>query len=206
MTPESLPLAVKGAVLRFWRELPRCLVAGLIMVGTAVPLAVALATAAPYAIVAGATVPPALALTGLARFAAAVARGDGPDLALLRRIDPVLALLIAGGASVIGFGVAGAVIGAGLLLLAPYALAYGAIRGRRGLAALRGAAILVAYRPSWALTLAALGCLGGFAVAASAGVLAPALPPLLLTIAATQTGGLLDEIDALQGRGWPARR
>jgi len=52
----------------------------------------------------------------------------------------------------------------------------------------------------WALTLVALGCLGGFAVVASAGVLAPAVPPLLLTIAATQTAALLDEIDARQAK------
>jgi hypothetical protein len=91
-------------------------------------------------------------------------------------------------------------LGAALLLVAPSALAYGAVRGRRGWSALRGGLILAVYRPVWALTLVALGCLGGFAVVASAGVLAPAVPPLLLTIAATQTAALLDEIDARQAR------
>ena len=196
----------KRGFLAFWRELPRCLAAGALVLVTAIPLAVAIVWAAPYAIVAGATVPPALALTGLARFAAAVARGDVPRLALLREVDPVLAAVLAAGCAVVPFGVAGAVIGAGLLLVIPYALVYGAIRGRRGLTALRGGVILAGYRPSWALTLVALACLDGFAVAASAGVLAPVALPLLLTVAATQTAALLAEIDALQGRGWPARR
>ena len=83
-------------------------------------------------------------------------------------------------------------------LVLPSAFAYGAVRERHGLRALRGGLILVAMRPGWALTLAALGCLGGFAVAASGGVLLPVVPPLLLTIAATQTAELLGRVDELQ--------
>jgi hypothetical protein len=207
-TAATLPWLVKRGVLMFWHELLRCIVAGAFGLAAAAPLVVAIVVAAPNWILAATTVPPALALTGLVRFAAAVARGDGPRLAMLRQIDPTLALLLAGCVSLAGLGLtsggaaalAGAVGGAGLLLVFPYALTYGALRGRHGLQALRGGAILVAFRPSWAFTLVAMGCLGGFAVAASAGVLAAAVLPLLLAITASQTIGLLDEIDTLQGR------
>ncbi|MEO3809544.1 hypothetical protein ABGB17_11140 [Sphaerisporangium sp. B11E5] len=200
-------LAWRG-VRAFWRELPRGLAAGVCGLAAAVPLTAALLFAAPGWMRVIATVPPALALTGLARFAAATARGDGPRLALLRRIDPVLALLLAAGASLAGLAlaaggaatVAGAAGAAALMLVFPYALVYGALRDRRGVHALRGGAILVAFRPSQALTLVALYWLGGFAVAASTGVLAPVVAPLLLAVTASMTIGLLDEIDALQGR------
>jgi hypothetical protein len=203
----SQALAKRG-LLECWHELPRAIAAGACFLASAVPFAVAAVAGAPGWIPALATVPPALALTGLARFAAATARGDRPRLALLLDVDPVLALVLAGGGSLAGIALAsggGAALAGGLgaavlLLVLPYALAYGALRGRRGLRAVRGAAILVAYRPAWALTLVALGCLGGFAVVASAGVLALVAPPLLLTVAAVQTAALLDEIDALQGR------
>jgi hypothetical protein len=199
-------LAKRGAVL-FWHELPRSLVAGGYGLAAALPLVAALVAGAPGWVLALATVPPALALTGLAGFAAAVARGDGPRLALLRRADPVLALLLAGGASLAGLGLAtggpaalaGAVAGAGLLLVFPYALAYGALRDRRGLRALRGGTILVAFRPSWAFVLVVSAGVGGLAAVASAGVLAVVVVPLLLAVAASMTIGLLDEIDALQG-------
>ncbi|WP_432972973.1 hypothetical protein [Dactylosporangium sp. CA-233914] len=125
-------------------------------------------------------------------------RVDGPRLAALRRVDPVLALLlsVAGLALIAPWGVVPA---AAALLVGPYALAYGAVRGKRGLAALRGGVILAAYRPAWALTLTGLTVIGAFIAAASAGVLALAVAPLLLTIAARQTSALLSQIDALQG-------
>ncbi|WP_327001630.1 hypothetical protein OHA72_41860 [Dactylosporangium sp. NBC_01737] len=200
-------LATHGAVL-CWHELPRALAAGAAWLATALPLVLAFLVGAPGWILAAATVPPALILTGLAAFAATVARGDGPRLALLRRVDPVLALLLAGGASLAGLGltaggpaaVAGGAGGAVLLLVAPYALAYGALRDRRGLAALRGGAILVAFRPAWAFALVVLCAAGGLAAVASAGILAVVVLPLLLAVAAAMTTALLDEIDTLQGR------
>ncbi len=64
----------------------------------------------------------------------------------------------------------------------------------------------MAFKPLWALTIVALHWLGGFAAAASTGVLAVVIVPLLLVVTATQTIGLLDEIDTLQSRTWPARR
>ncbi|GAA0384825.1 hypothetical protein Acor_47960 [Acrocarpospora corrugata] len=204
----TLPWLVKRGVLVFWHELPRSVVVGVIGLASAVPLMASVIVAAPAWMLAAATVPPSLALTGMARFAAAAVCGDGPRLALLRRLDPVLALLLAAGLSLAGLGLAsgggaalaGTVGCAGLLLVFPYALAYGAIRGRYGLTALRGGAILVAFRPSWAFTLVGLGWLGGFAVAASTGVLAVVVLPLLLAITGVLTVALLDEVDALQAR------
>jgi len=204
----SVPrLATRGAVL-LWHELPRGLAAGGAWLAAALPLVLASVAGAPGWILAAATVPPALALTGLAAFAATVARGDGPRLALLRRADPVLALFVAAGASLAGAGLtaggpaalSGGVGGAVLLLVAPYALAYGALRDRHGLAALRGGAILVAFRPAWAFALVLCCGAGGLVTVASAGILAVVVLPLLLAVAASMTAALLDEIDALQAR------
>ncbi|WP_062352307.1 hypothetical protein [Herbidospora yilanensis] len=194
---------LKPAFLLFWRELPRAIVAGLFFLATLVPLITSWMVDAPAWMTALATLPPSLALTSVARFCALVARGEAPRLAELRRCDPVLALFVAGCAVLTGVTV---VAGALAMVVLPYALAYGALRGKPGLAALRGGAILVAFKPLWALTIVALHWLGGFAAAASTGVLAVVVVPLLLVVTATQTIGLLDEIDTLQGRTWPARR
>lgn len=188
---------VKEGAVASWHELPRTLAAGAATLVSAAPLAAALLSGAPRWLAAAATLPVLLALTGLASFAAQVARGEEPSLAALRRVDPVLALLlsVAGLALLAPWGVVPA---AAVLIVGPYALAYGAVRGKRGPAALRGGVILAAYRPAWALTLTGLTVIGGFAAAASAGVLALVVAPLLLTIACRQTAALLGSIDALQ--------
>lgn len=204
VTVASLPALARRGTAGLWHELPRALFAGTVVLLAAVPFAVAVLTAAPAPIVAAALVPPALMLTALGHFAAAVVRGGRPAL---HGTDPVLGLLFASTAAAAGLGlasggaaaVAGTVALAALLLAFPYALAYGALRGRRGVAALRGGLILVAYRPVWALTLLALGVLAAFAAVASGGVLAPLVAPWLLTVAATQVTALLDEIDGRQG-------
>lgn len=201
----ALPALVRSATRALWHELPRAILAGCVLLAATVPLVVAVIAAAPMFIVALSLVPPALTLTALAHFTAAVARSEKPAL---RTVDPVLGLLLAGCAALIGLGLAsaggaalaGAIGAAGLLLVLPYVLAYGAVRGRRGPQALRGAVILVAYRPLWALTLLSLGVLGAFAAVATAGVLAPVIPPWLLTVAATQVSALLAEIDDRQAR------
>lgn len=204
----ALPRLVRHGVIAFWRELPRALVAGGVALLTAAPLGLALATSAPPWIRAAAVLPPALALTGVARVAVPTAAAERPDLRALRRLDPALGALLAlgavgatgclvarGGSALAGVG---AVLGALVLLVGPYALVYGVRRGRTGLAALRGGAVLVAYRPAWALTVLALGCLLGFAVAASVGVLTVVAVPLHLTITAVVAGQLLDDVDRAQ--------
>ena len=211
-SPESinattLPWLVKRGALALWHELPRCLAAGTLALTALAPLAVAVVAGAPGWLVAITTLPLTLALTGLARFIAAVANADGVHMRTLR-LDPVLAIAMAGGASLAGLGlatggaarIAGAAGAAVLLIVAPLALAYGAVRDRSGLSALRGGAILAAFRPSWALTLLALGCLGGFAVAASAGILAIAVLPLQFAIANSFVTELLATIDTPRRR------
>jgi hypothetical protein len=193
-----LPALTWSGVAAFWHELPRTLAAGGVTLLAATPLTAALVAGAPRWLAAAAVLPVLLALTGVASFAAQVARGDGPSLAALRRVDPALALLlsVAGLALLAPWGVVPA---AAVLIVGPYALAYGAVRGKRGPAALRGGVILAAYRPAWALTLTGLTVIAGFAAAASTGVLTLVVTPLLLTIACRQTAALLTEIDALQG-------
>ena len=190
-------VVVKEGAVASWHELPRTLAAGAVTLAGAAPPAGALLSGAPRWLAAAAILPMLLALTGVASFAAQVARGDGPSLAALRRVDPVLALVlsVAGLALLAPWGVVPA---AAVVIAGPYALAYGAVRGRPGLAAVRGGVILAAYRPAWALTLTGLTVIAGFAAAASAGVLALVVAPLLLTIACRQTAVLLGEIDALQ--------
>jgi hypothetical protein len=187
---------VKEGATASWQELPRTLAAGAVTLVSAAPLAASLIAGAPRVLAAAAVLPVMLALTGVAAFAAQVARGDEPSLATLRRVDPGLALLlsVAGSALLAPWGVVPA---AAVLIVGPYALAYGAVRGKRGPAALRGGVILAAYRPAWALTLTGLTVIAGFAAAASAGVLALVAAPLLLTVAARQTAALLAEIDPL---------
>lgn len=205
----TLPWLVRRGLLALWSELPRWLVAGALTLAALLPLAVSWATHAPLWLLAVTSVPPALVGTGSARLAAATVRGEAARPSLLLRVDPVLALGLAGLASLAGAmgtaGPAGAVAGAGLgatvLVVAPYALAYGALRERAGLLALRGGLILVAYRPAWALTLLSLGVLAGFAVVASAGVLAFVVAPLLAVVATSIVAGLLDEIDSHGGVG-----
>ena len=194
----ALPARTAAGAVAFWHELPRALAAGAVTLGAVVPLAAALLGGAPRWLAALALLPVLLVLTGVASLAAQVARGDGPSLAALRRVDPVLALSlsVAGLALIAPWGVVPA---AAVLIVGPLALAYGAVRGRRGLAALRGGVILAAYRPAWALTLTGLSVIAAFATAASAGVLALVVAPLLLTVACRQTAALLGEIDAVQG-------
>jgi hypothetical protein len=208
MTPTTLPWLVKRGALALWHELPRSLAAGALALAAMVPLAVAVVAGAPGWLLAITTLPVALTLTGLAHFAAGVVRADSVHMRALR-LDPTLALAIAGLGSLAGLGlasggfalVAGAVGAAILLIVAPLALAYGAVRDRGGLDALRGGVILAAFRPSWALTLLALGCLGGFAVAASAGILAIVVLPLQFAIANSFVAELLETIDAQRACG-----
>jgi hypothetical protein len=212
--PTSLPWLVKRGALALWHELPGSLAGGALALAATVPLVVAALVAAPGWLLAMASVPPSLALTGLARYAAAVVRGEGVHVRALGRLDPVLALVLAGALTVAGLGlkaggtvaVAGAAIGAVALLVGPLALAYGAVRDRSGLSALRGGLILVAYRPSWALTLLALACIGGFAMVATVGALTVVVVPLVLAIGCSIVTDILTDIDAIQKINAPRDR
>jgi hypothetical protein len=196
----TLPWLVKRGALALWHELPRSFVGGALVLAAAVPFGAATVTGAPGWLIATTTMPVALALTGLAQVTAAAVRGER---ARILRLDPALAVFIAGASSLAGLGltaggpaaVLGAAGAAALLLIVPLALAYGAVRGRSGLAAVRGGVILAAFRPSWALTLLALSVIGGFAIAASVGVLGLVVLPLLLAIAGSLVTAMLEDID-----------
>jgi hypothetical protein len=105
------------------------------------------------------------------------------------------ALLEGGGALL----VPGVLLSALLLLVVPFVLAYGAVRGRTGFSAWRGGLILVAYRPGTALTVLALNCIGGFVVVASLGVLGVFVPCFLLVFTCALVESQLRDIDARTG-------
>ncbi len=200
----SLPLLLKHAAISTWHELPRVAALGLISLVAAVPLAVSMLFA-PLWISGLATLPLTLLATGLAGFSATIARADKPKLRDGLRFDPVLAISLSVIATALaeavtvggGVAIAASVLAAVALVLAPYTLAYGAVRGRRGFSAWRGAAILVAFRPGAALTVLALACIGGFAVVASAGALAVVVPCILSVFACAVVGHLLETIDGM---------
>lgn len=202
----TLPWMLRRSTVSVWHELPRVAAAGGIWLLTLAPVAAA-ATTGLWWLIALSTLPAALASTSIGRFAAALPAGARADLRDLLRGDPVLALagVVTGTAAerLISAGglaaVAGSVLAALLAVVAPIAIAYGAVRGKRGLLALRGGMILVAYRPSTALTVLALACIGGFAIAASVGALATVVPCLLAAFSADAVSAMLREIDARSG-------
>ncbi|GAA2231404.1 hypothetical protein N1031_07705 [Herbiconiux moechotypicola] len=206
LQPETLQAMLARSARRVWWELPRVLAVGALWAASLLPGVLSAVVAAPWWIVVIAIAPAFIGLTGVARYGALVVTGGKPLVREALRLDLMLGLTLAAGAAVVAAVIAagGAVmyagfgIGAGVAVLAPLALAYGAVRERRGLTAWRGAIILAAYRPSTALTLLALGCLSGFAIVATAGVLVLVVPVLLAAFGAAAAGALLDEIDSAQ--------
>lgn len=204
----TLMWAVKRGVIDIWRVLPTALGWGAAGSVTLVPIILAISIGAPGWIVALGALPPALAATLMSRFAATAIRGESLSMRVLLRPDPVLAAALAVLPAAAGFllsaqGAAQQVIGvlaaAVAMLITLPTLAYGALRGRYGLAALRGGLILVLMRPGWAVTLTALAVLLGFAVAATAGVLILVAGPFLLGVAVSVTNAQLEDVDRLQG-------
>ena len=198
---ETLPWLLGRAIVLTWLELPRVVLACAVLLASIAPFAAAATSGQGWLIFIGAF-PAALIITGLSRFAAAIARGDRPRVGDLVAVDPVLAVsIVALGTAVamaIASGVlqiAGFILGAAGLVLLPYALAYAATRDRRGLTAWRGAFLLVAYRPSWALTVLSVYLIGGFAIAATVGALAILVPCTLAVFASRVVSQLLDTID-----------
>ncbi|MCU1558753.1 MAG: uncharacterized protein JWN09_2748 [Microbacteriaceae bacterium] len=203
MTREiSLPAILRRSAVLTWFELPRVVLLGLVSLLAAVPLCAALVVA-PWWVAALSSIPLCLLMTGLARFAALIWRGEKPSMRDGLRIDVTLGLSIAaigtGTVQLIMAGgaprIVGSILAAVVLVVAPYALAYGGVRQRTGFTAFRGALILVAYRPSWALTALALGSIGAFAVAGSVGALAVIVPCILMVFDCALVARLLDTID-----------
>ncbi|CAN5433957.1 hypothetical protein BH10ACT7_BH10ACT7_32140 [soil metagenome] len=202
----TLPWLLRRAAVLTWFELPRVAAVCAIWMASLLPFTVAVLTGQWWLIAIG-SLPATLLFTGMARFAAIILRGDRPRVRDAFAFDPVLALSMSAAGTAVGLLVTeptlellGFVVAAVVLVLAPYALAYGAVRGRRGLATWRGAFILVAFRPSWALTVLALFLIGGFIVVASVGTLGLIAPVLLSVFTAGTVGHLLDVVDGRAAR------
>ena len=182
--PVALAHALGRAGVLSWHELPRLIAASALVVLSWIPLGFALATG--WVMVVPATLAlGAAGVSALMSVAAEVAAGERTRMRALLRIDVVWVALatICGsilasaivGQSTTGIAAASAV-GAAALLLLPLAGAYGAVRDRRGLAALRGGFVIAVLRPSVAVSVAAVGVLAVFAVIATAGVLVLVVP------------------------------
>jgi hypothetical protein len=195
---EVLPALLLRAARIGWQRLPQLLLAGLpfTLAATAVTASALLGLSA--GVLVGLPVLFVLA-TGIAAVVAreprralrvALLEGDaalGATLGLTA--DAALLLAGTGSAALIPACLLAALV----LITAPFAIGYGALRGRRFLSALRGGLVLVALRPSWALSLLAISCLAAFAVAASAGVLILVVPALIAVAAHCLVGRLLAE-------------
>jgi hypothetical protein len=173
-----------------WHELARVIAISLAWVLSGVPLAVGLAVGEPW-LAALAALPLMIGTTGLFGSLAEASRGGtvcltGPDRfdVPLAGIAWVCALAISWGIGLGPVGVLGSsILGALGVLALPLALAYSAVRQRKGLTALRGAVIVGILQPGLALTLAGGLCLAAFACVASAGTLLVVAPPLLALMA-----------------------
>lgn len=77
--------------------------------------------------------------------------------------------------------VAGFALAALTILMGPLVIAYGAVRGRRGLSAIRGGTILAILRPDLALSIAALAVVAVFLIVITVGALGLFLPALVAT-------------------------
>ena len=202
----SQPAQLRRAAVLTWLELPRVVAVGVLWIVLALPVVTGL-LGVPWFLVALGALPSCLYATGIARFAASISRGERPSVREAFRWDVVLgvtmeagvfaaAALLAGGRALI---IPGALLSALLLLVVPFALSYGAVRGRQGFAAWRGGLILVAYRPGTALTVLALNCIGAFVVVASLGVFGVFVPCCLFVFSCAIVAGQLDEIDRRSG-------
>jgi hypothetical protein len=170
-----------------WRELPAIVAVSLAWVLAAVPLMVAAAIDVEPALTALAGLPLALATTATVGALAHASEGGSVRLDLRASSDPTLGLLLWAWAAAVtwfvGQGsiglVVASILGASGGLVLPLALCYGAVRDRRGLAALRGGAIIAVLRPGAALTISCGLCLAAFVCIATIGALVVVAPGLV---------------------------
>lgn len=197
----TLPWLLRSAAVASWFDLPRVMAVCALWLASLAPVVVAALTGVWW-LVGISTLPAALVLTGLSRVAASIVRGERSRVRDVFRGDAVLALTLSGLLTVplglvasTDLQVVGYLAAAVTLVLAPYALAYGAMRDKRGIMAWRGALILVAFRPSWALTLLSVAMLGAFAIAATAGTLGLLVPMIVSVFANTLVARLVEIIE-----------
>jgi hypothetical protein len=169
-----------------WDAAPVVVAISLVWGLTALPLIAGVVGAIPVPLIL-LTLPPLVVTTCAFQVWAAVANGGPIGRRQLTRLDPGLALIAWGIALTIEIlltsgdvgVVLACVVGALSALIMPLAFAYGAVRDRQGLAALRGGLVLAVIHPDLALTLAAMAVLVGFAIVISAGALVLCLPALV---------------------------
>jgi hypothetical protein len=169
-----------------WRELPAIVGLSLVWLLAATPLLVAALVGQPV-LLALAGLPLAIVTTAVVVALSSATAGGPVRIAIRGSSDVTLGLIC--WASVVAVGwlgdqgplglAAGSGLGALAALVLPLALCYGAVRGRRGLAALRGGAIIATLRPGLALTIAGGLCLAAFACVASAGALTVVVPAMV---------------------------
>ncbi len=119
----------------------------------------------------------------------AVVAGRSARRGAWRAADAIVALVgwwaVAASAALIAFDnpvrLAGFALAALTILLGPLVLAYGAVRGRRGLGAIRGGALLGILRPDMAVSIASLTVVAAFLIVITAGALGLCLPALVAT-------------------------
>jgi hypothetical protein len=169
-----------------WVEAPSVVAGSVVWALSALPVVAAMAAAFPVPSLL-LSLPFLLVTTGVFRLWAAVAGGRPIMWRVITGLDPGLALIAwclalaieflpaIGG---LGLAAASALAAFGALTL-PLAFAYGAVRNRRGLAAIHGGVLLAILRPDLALTLAALAVLACFAIVVSAGALVLCVPALV---------------------------
>lgn len=195
----TLPSLTRQSALLVWRHMPRCLAWGLVVALAGVPWVAAALSGGDWWMLLLCGILPLLLSPVLARAAATVA-GDHPRFECGYDAGLSLSLGLAawmGGALVHQAGVAalaGFLLTALVLYAAPMVLAYGAVRGRRGLAAVRGGLLLLAHRPAWGLTLFGLTCLTGFFTAASGGTLVLLAPMFVMVTACRYVTAQLQDL------------
>lgn len=173
-----------------WRELAPLVALSLGWLASAVPLATAWLTGEDW-LVSLAVLPLLLGTTGFVGGLAPVAEGGSVRLPGRHAFDPLLAAVAWVWCLAVGWALDGGAVGmlvastlgALAALVLPLAFAYGAVRARRGLGALRGGMAIAVTCPTLALTLAAGACLAAFACVATAGALL-VVAPALITVAA----------------------
>ena len=195
--------AVRSAAWATWTGLPAIVAASLGWAATLVPAAAMAALGAPSLLLLLGLLPALVATTGFADALAPVASGG--KLRSLRQVgvDPVLgfaawlwiaALDLLAGLGPGGIAAASSIGALGVLIL-PLALAYGGLRRRRGLAALRAGFVIAALSPSLAVTLAGLAVLAGFAVVATTGALVVVAPAFVALTALLGARSALETAD-----------
>ncbi|MET0772357.1 MAG: hypothetical protein ABWZ82_04675 [Candidatus Limnocylindrales bacterium] len=186
-----------------WHELVAVIGVSVAWAFAGMPLVIALGSGEPW-LAAIAALPLCIATTALFGTLADVATGGAVRRPGRDRWDPTLGALawawVVVVAGAVGMGPSGvlaaSLAGALGILVLPLAFAYGAVRGRRGVVALRAAMIIAILHPGLALTFAGVACLAAFACVASAGVLLVVAPAFVALMACRAVVVLLAEDEA----------